>query len=1573
MDAEAAALTRRYHEAQGEEARRAVLVAHLTETVKDRKERREDLRALDRWMGLDALRERLERKRHQLLVEEETALRCLAGVLRRLDAETRVTHATALASLAGELLGRAAGAPRAQNRLAALECFYELVRQEPASAAALTEAGATLSGLVGQEDTSPFFQAEALRSLLVTDELAGLTLLRQRLRGPYPSAKDFLFRRQALELTAPLLSTELLIPLLTEVATHDPSEFVRMGLCGLVASRTDGQSLLRHLAGLDGGTQSPRVRTAAVLAAMEATRQEAAVRESTLALLEDILRTETHTLVLRVACEQSAALAEALGNVGLGDAHARLTEAIAALRVRPETEGSVLEAAANAEQVLRRTADPARLAWTRYLAARVEKLRPGGRTQVSLEPLPEGLPPLPEEPAWLGAILADLSRDGYGLYAERAERTLTLWQGDRQRRRLWRILHELRTPAPNKRQAFQHTTGRVMPGTLRAHPGHLDEITETVVPGERVHVASQGGWGRHLPTVDDLLDLPLRAGGKVHLFSSHGTTVLVPPPSLARRLRNKLRVTRDYRRLSALRLDSLQGEEPRERRRFVEHVEKDLGVLVHFSPYGEEAPVPGPLSTLFGDPDARQGPRLHSPALVALESGWLAVLTERILENEGYFLGTGGNGVAALGIFTAALFTVFLGETYVKRQRVRNARAQVPLSIGGWGTRGKSGTERLKAALFTGLGFDVFAKTTGSEAMFVHSAPGGVPTEFFIFRPYDKATIWEQKDMVELGARLGTEVFLWECMALQPNFVELLQNDWMKDDYATLTNAYPDHEDIQGPAGMDVASVITKFMPKGGNVVTTEDHFLPLFQRAAKDGGTALHHSAWWEAELIPEELLALFPYREHPRNMALVATLGEQLGVPRAYALALMAEHVQPEIGVLKVFPSAKVRGRKLTFINGHSANERTGFLNNWRRTGLDTVEPETQPDRAVITVVNNRWDRVARSEVFARILVEDAAADRHVLIGTNLEGIQKYVRDALDRFLQRTEVVAAEDLQPGADAHRPEARLTRELARLKIPRPSPAAFLERLERYARGAGLTASRTPELVAAVQRALEAPEDALSVAKVREALEREVGPQLDTALRKAPARGEVGLRVDSVQREQQHVRGRSAAGPGTARGTGARGVCAAGGPVSCDGGGRAHARAVPAGAAGGARAAAACPAPSGNGGRHRSGGVVPPEVPRGVPGAVPGASRARERRGGDGRPGHRRVRTRGGARPGRQHHGRAEHQGHGPGLGVPVAGAGPGELGAGGAREGLGRIAAAGAGVAGDVRRLRAGGLEPGTNGAPTAGDECPHSGRSRADAPTGGAGPRDARGEARGAAPHGLGHVDAVLHAQGGEGVRLPGQREAAAAERTAAGRSGGRARVPRTSSAGDAQAVRAAEGRLAAGGAGPEPAGGSGAARGVHRTGTGARGAAALARCVRRGAGSATRRCGGAGPPVRARGGQPGAGDATDAFGRSPREAPGGASDGEAGVTPPGGRRGRPGELNQGQPPQPEEKTSWRSKPPWRLPASRARPRARPSRSEYRGTKKPPRERAGSGRCTTRASAHSWWARCATWPGSTR
>ena len=52
--------------------------------------------------------------------------------------------------------------------------------------------------------------------------------------------------------------------------------------------------------------------------------------------------------------------------------------------------------------------------------------------------------------------------------------------------------------------------------------------------------------------------------------------------------------------------------------------------------------------------------------------------------------------------------------------------------------------------------------------MFIHSIPGGLPVEVYAFRPYGKATIWEQRDLLELAADLEVEVFLWERRGAEP-------------------------------------------------------------------------------------------------------------------------------------------------------------------------------------------------------------------------------------------------------------------------------------------------------------------------------------------------------------------------------------------------------------------------------------------------------------------------------------------------------------------------------------------------------------------------------------------------------------------------------------------------------------------------------------------------------------------------------------------------------------------------------------------------------------------------------------
>jgi poly-gamma-glutamate synthase PgsB/CapB len=368
-----------------------------------------------------------------------------------------------------------------------------------------------------------------------------------------------------------------------------------------------------------------------------------------------------------------------------------------------------------------------------------------------------------------------------------------------------------------------------------------------------------------------------------------------------------------------------------------------------------------------------------------------------------YFLSPTGNLIFSLMLFAFLISVFFIARHWLAFRRIENDRKRVPLVIGGWGTRGKSGTERLKAALFTSLGYKVLAKTTGSAAMFLRNVPGEAPMEIFLFRPYDKASIWEQSRMLSLAAKGGAQVFLWECMALNKRYVDILQHQWMKDDVATITNAYADHEDIQGPAGLDVATVIASFIPDRSKAFTTEVQMLPVLMQSAKRRKTELVAVPDRDAQFLPSQLMSRFPYEEHPSNIALIARLAEEMGIDREQALFEMADRVVPEIGVLKVFPEALVSGRRIQFVNGMSANERMGFLNNWRRTGFDTIGLDETSAHWAVTFVNNRADRVSRSQVFARILVEDIFAHRIVLVGTNLRGMRGYIHDALNVFTDR------------------------------------------------------------------------------------------------------------------------------------------------------------------------------------------------------------------------------------------------------------------------------------------------------------------------------------------------------------------------------------------------------------------------------------------------------------------------------------------------------------------------------------------------------------------------------------------
>jgi gamma-polyglutamate synthase len=1150
-----------YARAKSEAARRNRLELMIDETAPDARSARADRQALSRHLDLDALRERYDERRELLVVAIELGIMVVGPAIEQAlvaedwDASSSFVHdaslglysevRTVLAQVepVSFLLNQLSLLRRWPSRLACLESLetalaclglpiipaISAIPAMPPSRGyrsgspqrGVTDLRAGLQVIANDSSEHEWVQARGIACLRRVDPEAYRACIRRRLaldtsEDPEWPKRDFLVRGLIIEqLAAQLEHADEAALLIQAIRRGDPSEFVRIAHAKtLEALALERPNTFYEFARLltrvgEGPGELPRIHASACLAMVRGLRVASdtkAGEEIAEVIVERLAATivgVSHPLIARVACEAAAATCELLAEVpGFGDALRRhaftLVGALHTCLADVSRSASIHEAVSVAIEQIDASLRRDRAAWTKALREAVQTVPAGSQRQVPL-PSYEGAQPSHDE---LVRILPMLTRNDWGLDVDEGGGRLLVRRGDHRVTRMWRTLHELRHPAGNKRQAFRHTVGRRLVGRLRAPPGRLDEVTATVVPGERLTIDAEGGWGRHLPLVDDLLGLHWLRGPRrdpVEIASSHGVTSLRLRGRLGRRLWSRWRLNFRYAQLSELRRRALMADEPSERRRFADELRERYGVELEFRAHPSvigERPVPPRLRALFPglvttagvgriepvtEPETETEPAPIRPGAITTSgaigvsgasgasgatgvSGVIIVgerspdparpsaslvplggiglpnvragVSDWLRDNLHYFLTLEGNSQEALGLFALGLSGLFLGSGYARRRKIAKARAAIPLSVGGWGTRGKSGTERLKAGLFHALGFRTFSKTTGCEAMFIHSVPLGPQVEIYTFRPYGKATIWEQRNLLVLAAGLKSEVFLWECMALNPEYVDILQRGWMRDDFATITNTYPDHEDIQGPAGIDVATVIGRFVPEGNLVLSSELGFNPVLRDAAKERGAEFLEIGDYEGDLLPDDLLGLFPYSEHPRNIALVTELARQLGIDDELAIVCMADYVYPDLGVLKFYPDVQVRGRTLSFVNGCSANERAGFLNNWKRTGCVELAAAGDPARMVITVVNNRDDRVSRSEVFSRILVNDVAVDAHVLIGTNLAGLQIFVDRALENFAAEQELVDAEALVAGGAGHdRARSRLRALFGRVRGP----------------------------------------------------------------------------------------------------------------------------------------------------------------------------------------------------------------------------------------------------------------------------------------------------------------------------------------------------------------------------------------------------------------------------------------------------------------------------------------------------------------------------------------------------------
>ncbi len=577
----------------------------------------------------------------------------------------------------------------------------------------------------------------------------------------------------------------------------------------------------------------------------------------------------------------------------------------------------------------------------------------------------------------IGRILAAICADKMPLDITIRNKHVKICKGSTYQRRMWRILYEFMHPRPDKRQGTLHTVGRTSRGNMRIASNVMYEVSPTAVPGEPLLMEEERGWRPYLPLADDFIPPASGLASKnTTYFSVEGQTKIKYPMNLLRRAINFFKISISFNTISQLRTWK-HTDTQKDPAAYINYFRK-LKYVVDFEPneYKDAPSVRDSTIQRF----------FKAPAIL-----WAPHLWNDLKQ---YYFSIYGNTQTELVIFIM-LFLAFLlfnhGRHLLKIRKIRN---KIPLSIGGWGTRGKSGVERLKSALFYSLSFRLSCKTTGSESILLTTTPMKHLLELPIYRPYDKATIWEQANTLALVEKLHDDIFLWECMAVKPSYTEQLQAQWMRDDIATITNTFPDHENQQGPAGHNVAEVIAEFIPPNAKLVTAEVQLLPILRNKAKKLNTEFYHVDWEQGDTLPPKIISELPYTENVANINLLLKLSNILEIPSEFVYKAIKDHLVADVGSFKIFPKLNVFNRQLSFINSMSANDYYSTVNNLNRIDFFNNTIEAHPENWTILVVNNRFDRLSRTERFTEMQTNDVMSDQVIVVGSNLPGYKSYIK---------------------------------------------------------------------------------------------------------------------------------------------------------------------------------------------------------------------------------------------------------------------------------------------------------------------------------------------------------------------------------------------------------------------------------------------------------------------------------------------------------------------------------------------------------------------------------------------------
>ncbi len=312
---------------------------------------------------------------------------------------------------------------------------------------------------------------------------------------------------------------------------------------------------------------------------------------------------------------------------------------------------------------------------------------------------------------------------------------------------------------------------------------------------------------------------------------------------------------------------------------------------------------------------------------------------------------------------------------YEKHAHQKNLDS-IPIRINVNGIRGKSTVTRLMTGILSEAGYRVIGKTTGTEARILY---WNTKDESKIIRRPEGPNIGEQRKIVATAAKLDANVLVSECMAVNPDYQLIYQNQMVQANIGVIVNVLEDHMDVMGPTLNNIADAFTSTIPYDGKLIIAPGTYENFFKDIAKKRNTEVFVA---ETSKIGQEQLRRFSSIYFPENVALALALAKALDIDEKTAWKGMLE-AKPDPGVVKVH-KLNIFEKTTYFVNGFAANDVTSTFAIWKM-----VIEIGYPTNNIAVLINCRPDRMDRTYQFAEDFLPYFPSDLLVCMGLETKNV--------------------------------------------------------------------------------------------------------------------------------------------------------------------------------------------------------------------------------------------------------------------------------------------------------------------------------------------------------------------------------------------------------------------------------------------------------------------------------------------------------------------------------------------------------------------------------------------------------